>query len=380
MRQTIPYRAIIMKLAFIAVASWTLPVSAVEFSGTGFLTIAAGKIIGGNVKGMNETGYNCPCQISDYSQAAVYEDGGVKFGPDSKLGFQGQATINDNLSFTAQVVSRGAQNGKGDLEWAYGSYALTPSTTLQFGRKRLPLFYYSETQDVGFSFPWLHLPPQTYGWEAVNYNGMNLLHKDHLGSWATTLNAFVGTELRKNDPYQYLYSGKHYRIDTEWSDIIGAEYLLSQDWIEGRVMYMKSNTRNKDVDSGNGWSPKKRQQLFGASLVLTPGDWLIMSEILLTNRKAYGGDFAGSFSVGHHFDKWLPMVTIAKYRQMVDADKSDPFLMEHHTNLSLVLRYDLTSSSDIKVQYDNWRDQSAPWFSSNYGYSRLITVSYDMVF
>ncbi len=373
-------RSLVVSFVFVAAASLSSPVSAVEFTGTGFLTIAAGRILGGNVKGTNSTGYNCPCEISDYSQAAIYESGGIKFGPDSKIGYQGQATINESLSFTAQAVSRGAQNGKTDLEWAYGSYTITPETTLQFGRKRLPLFYYSETQDVGFSFPWVHLPPQTYGWEAVNYNGLNLLHKGHLGSWATTLNTFVGSELRRNDPYQYIYSGKKYRIDTEWSDIIGAEYLLSHDWIEGRVMYMQSKTRNNDIDSGNGWGPKKRQQLWGASLMLSPDDWVISAETLLTRRKAYGGDFAASFSIGRHFDRWMPMVTVAKYRQNVNINESDPVLKERHTDVSFVLRYDLTSSSDIKVQLDNWRDQSNPWFSSNYGYSKLLTISYDMVF
>ncbi len=218
----------------------------------------------------------------------------------------------------------------------------------------------------------------------VNYNGINILHKSQLGSWATTLNAFVGQELRKNDPYQYLYSGKGYRIDTEWSGIVGAEYLLSHDWIDARIMYMQSNTRNNDVPSGTGWSPKKRQQLAGASLILTPGDWFIASETLVTKRKAYGGDFAASFSVGRRFGQWMPMVTIAKYRQIIDMNEADPNSYpdgtERHTDISFVLRYDLTSTSDIKVQYDNWRDQSNPGFTKNYGRSQLITIAYDMVF
>ena len=163
---------------------------------------------------------------------------------------------------------------------------------------------------------------------------------------------------------------------------MGAEYLLSHDWIEGRVMYMQSNTRNHDIDSGADWTPKKRQQLWGASLVLTPDDWVISSEMLLTRRKAYGGDFAASLSVGRHFDRWLPMVTLAKYRQILNLNEapSAAGTAERHTDVSLVLRYDLTSSSDIKIQYDSWRDQSQPWFTDNYGYSKLLTVSYDMVF
>ena len=168
MRAYFSCRTIGVFLVGMAAGILSSPVLAVDFSGNGFLTLAAGRMLGGSVEGMNSVGYNCPCQIADYSQAGVYQSGGLKLGPDSKIGYQGKATVNETLSFTAQAVSRGAQNGKVDLEWAYGNYSLTPQTTLQFGRKRLPLFYYSETEDVGFSFPWLHLPPQTYGWEVVN--------------------------------------------------------------------------------------------------------------------------------------------------------------------------------------------------------------------
>src|SRR5512135_737362 len=95
-----------------------------EFSGSGFLSVTAGKILGGDRRNVGD--FNCPCYVSDYAQAAIYDGrSGLQWGPDSKLGVQGSVSFDSQrISFTAQAVSRGASNGQADLEWLYGSYKL----------------------------------------------------------------------------------------------------------------------------------------------------------------------------------------------------------------------------------------------------------------
>jgi hypothetical protein len=97
----------------------------IDFTGNGFLTVGIGSMLGGS----NSTvlGRNCPCFTTDYAQAAIYDGrSGMQWGADSKLGLQGTAALqNSNFSVTAQAVSRGAKNGKIDIEWLYGSYQLT---------------------------------------------------------------------------------------------------------------------------------------------------------------------------------------------------------------------------------------------------------------
>ena len=87
-----------------------------EYSGSGFMTLSAGKMLGGTVG--NVGGYNCPCFVSDYAQAAIYDGrSGLQWNPDSKLGLQGTASFDDKrFSITAQAVARGAENGAADLE------------------------------------------------------------------------------------------------------------------------------------------------------------------------------------------------------------------------------------------------------------------------
>jgi hypothetical protein len=70
----------------------------------------------------------------------------------------------------------------------------------------------------------------------------------------------------------------------------------------------------------------------------------------------------------------------------------DPLGLEGHVSKSLTLRYDLSISSDLKVQLDFQRDQSGPnWGIGNdsasptglgppYGNARLLSFTYDVVF
>ncbi len=63
---------------------------------------------------------------------------------------------------TVQATVKSEQDTwKGNLEWAYLSFAAAQGLTLRAGRLRLPIYMYSETLDVGFTHPWLRLPDET---------------------------------------------------------------------------------------------------------------------------------------------------------------------------------------------------------------------------
>ncbi len=355
-----------------------------KFTGTGFLTAAVGKVLDGSVHGLSDAGYNCPCQLSDFSHASVYDNSSLNIAPDSKLGLQGRIDFTDKLSLTSQGVSRGSQNGRPNLEWLYAGYKLTSDTTVQIGRKRLPLFYYSETQDVGLIHPWTHLPPQTYGWQVVNYNGVNISHNHTIGSWATTLNAFIGTETAINNPYNKIYA-KNDRIDDRWSNIVGGELFFSKGWFEGRLMAMTALIQSRsvtgscsDTDSCTmDWGQKYRRNMYGFSTVMTPHDWVLMTELLYTPLFGYDSSFAATASVGRHFGKWLPTVTYSIFEETMIAP--NPIDNERHSNTSVALRYDLTPASDVKVQFDHWVSYGG-FFTGIYGNSNLLTLAYDLVF
>ena len=373
----------------------------IEFSGSGFLTLAAGKVFKGDAP-QDFNGYHAPMFASDWGQGGIYERGHWTLNPDSKLGLQGTATFNPRVSVTGQVVSRGTSNGKFDLEWAYLNYTIDDRWTFQLGRKRLPLFYYSETQDVGLAYPWVHLPSGQYGWEIVNYNGANLLYHDQWGSWSSSMNFFAGDETRKNSPYETTTNGKHSHTDDRWSNIVGADMTLTRGWFEARLAYIQSDDQDRFEDPlappPFDYSPKARQKIYALSFAVDHHSWVVRNEYLYMDRKQKGEeDYSFLLGAGYRIGKYLPMLTYNRYWMrlkpglanpaVVDPSTIDPLSAERWTTLAFSLRYDLTPTSALKMQIERWKDQNGPNFNLDasgksipYGNARLFSLSYDRVF
>ncbi len=373
----------------------------VEFTGSGFLTLGLGKMLGGTKGKVSD--YDCPCFISDYAQAGVYENkSGLQWKPDTKLGVQGTAFFNNRqFALTTQLVARGARDGNINLEWLYGSYKVNDTVTVQVGRKRLPMFYYSDTQDIGVALPWAHLPPQLYGWEAVNYNGANVTIQQPIGDWTATLNVLAGNETFKDSGYWKIYNGRKNQTDVRWKNIVGGDLTFQKDWFEARFVYLQSKTETQVVkkgywiDAATGYdgaldadwtpSPAFKQKIYGIALRADYDNWLVHSELIHINRPGQSWkDYASIVGVGYRYGKWLPMITHSRYWGTTARDrygyKSSSSELEGHATVALTLRYDLTTSSAIKIQYDRQNDQSGSAWVPNYGDSRLLTATFDTVF
>jgi hypothetical protein len=349
------------------------------FSLSGFGTLGIGKVLSGTQDAANNKGYNCPCFISDYAQNAVYESKAFRYKPDSKLGLQAQwSSPSKQYSVTGQVVSRGAVNGNVNLEWLYGTAEINSKLTVQVGRKRLPLLQFSEVQDVGHALPWIHLPPQIYGWDAVNYNGANVRFRDEWNGWFVNANAFLGTETNKDAGYWKIYSGKNTRTSSRWSNIVGTEVKFSKDWFDMRAFYMQSNTQSLNYSTASQYSLAKKQEVRGISLNADFGRPFFSAEFLSINRRAdYGGDTAQLLYAGYRLNKFTPLISFSNYQQHLLDPTGSP---EGHRTVSAVLRYDVDSASAIKGQFDIWKDKSGLGFASQHGNSKLLSISYDRVF
>ena len=390
---------LILNMTFFVSSVHAEQIGGIEYSGSGFLTVAVGKMLGGTHTNVED--YNCPCFISDYAQAGVYDGrSSLQWKPDSKLGLQGSASYY-NYSVTAQVVARGA-TGTADLEWLYGSYNVNDKITLQVGRKRLPMFYYSDVQDLGIALPWTHLPPGPYGWEAVNYNGVNVRYQDRWNNWSATANLLAGNESNKDSGYWKIYNGRQSQSNIKWSNIIGGDLTLSRDWLETRAVYIQSDTQENY--GGTVWDsdpasptyqtyipqsgpiyPLAKQQIFGLAVNADFQNWLVRTEFIQINRPGLTWrDHAQLVGIGYRYGKWQPMLTWSEYQGTVvtegviqPATPSYPILQPL---ISLTLRYDMTTTSDFKVQYDSLTDRSDLQNPAIYGNSRLLTFTYDSMF
>jgi len=351
-----------------------------DFSLSGFATLAAGKVLGGDRRDPYFL-TNCPCFIADYGHGAAYGPAwSVK--QESKVGVQASYTLTPGLSATAQVVGRGVDGVKAGLEWAYLSYDLSDAWTLQVGRKRLPIYYYSDFQDVGYAYTWVRPPADIYGWEIVNYNGVNATWRGELGSWALKSNLFAGGEKTKDNLYYHLYTTDPQQVN--WTHIVGGDLVASREGWTARLTYIQSGAQQFDHNSGVRVTPEpdsprssEKQRIYGFSVNADIGDWFVRSEYSVFDRSSYSyKSHAWMLGAGVRLGDFTPMLTHSRY---AERNAFTPLAVQRDQGWMATLRYELRGGMALKVQLDRFRDHSGPELDF-VGHSRLLSVSLDAVF
>ena len=76
----------------------------------------------------------------------------INFSEESLFAIQVSGDINDKMTATGQMVARGENDYDAEFEWAYITYQATDNVSITGGRLRLPLFNYSSSLDVGYSY------------------------------------------------------------------------------------------------------------------------------------------------------------------------------------------------------------------------------------
>lgn len=118
----------------------------------------------------------------------------------SKLGGQFQYGLTDTVGVTVQATLKPEQdNWKANLEWAYLSWQATDGLMLRAGRLRSPVYMYSETLDVGFTYPWLRLPDEVYSQVQVsNYEGADAVYTLPLSFGSVSFQVAGGQAVNRN--------------------------------------------------------------------------------------------------------------------------------------------------------------------------------------
>jgi hypothetical protein len=169
------------------------------FKVTGFYNLTAGKILSGKDSEFNTSNWtyqqwHCPCTIQNWEYVGVYEKSkGWETTPESLAGIQIKKDFTPTLSATMQLVSRGDNTNyrpyTPTVDWAYASWKPNADSawTFQAGRKRIPLYYYSDYLYIGYAYPWVRPAPDVYGWPIYAYDGVNATYETQLGNsnWTT---------------------------------------------------------------------------------------------------------------------------------------------------------------------------------------------------
>jgi len=295
----------------------------------------------------------------------------LSIDPDTTLGLQLSSYFTSDFSLIAQVAVHGARDYDPDLDWLYLNYYLTPELSVQAGRKRLPLYYYSDYFDVGYAYYWIRPPPDVYTWQITNYNGVSLLYETALGQWDTSLSLYYGSEESEdNDLLSLLFEAS---VDETWKNMLGIVATAANNWLEVRFTHMQGLI-DRQI-SGVTVINDAEQQFLGLSVNLTFDHLLVLSEF--NNYQQPDNDVeyeAYLLSLGYQVGELTPHITRSGFRQKINDQGND----ERHTTTSLGLRWDVVDNIAVKVQYDKVIDEGV--VVPIKGDSESISFAVDFVF
>jgi hypothetical protein len=342
----------------------------------GFFDVIAGRVLSSPKSTPDDfnPAIGCPCYLADWANGGIY-DGAWSAQPESHIGIQADVKFTDKLSFTAQVTSHAVQPSP-KLEWAYVTYEVAPDWEVQVGRKRIPLYYYSDFQDVGVAYPWITPPPELYGWEVTDYNGASVRYRGKIGSYRATASMFGGQENVYNDRYYVVSSPDS--TNAGWHGIVGGDLEISKDWLTMRAVYVQANAFS--IDAVDQSEIDAKVKTYGVAINADFDDWFVLSEFteddrtFSTNYKVKAPAY--SVGAGYRYGAWTPFLNWGWYRESTSDSVQYPN-PARYSRASLTVRYDWNATTAIKAQYDVYHEAAISDLTGN---SRVFRVSFDKSF
>ncbi len=277
----------------------------------------------------------------------------------------------DKLSGTLQLIAdrgREANGIEANVDWAFLTYQATDELGLRAGKLRVPLFIFSETIDVGYSYPWVR-PPQTF-YQVMPFSSfyaVDALWNVSLGNGDLLVQPFVG----RAEEQDINFFG-HENADIDGEELVGVNLSYSLDYglIRAGVFNAAdgSATLNDgplvDFTGGQTAAVQDSEVTFmSAGYHLEFGNWLTVGEIGKQDTKA--GKAKGALAaqgidqileeelmylmVGHRFGDWLPHITYAK------NSTTDSYVTGSGDQESIILglRYDWKPGIALKFEYED---------------------------
>jgi hypothetical protein len=262
----------------------------------------------------------------------------VGFAANSLVGLQFTGNITSTLSAVAQFVSSGSDLGGHDsftiqTQWAFVRYRPNNQWQLRAGRMRIPLFAYSDTQEIAYTYPWVFLPNTVYRVVPFNnFNGADVVFSQPLGKsdWLLRIHPFYGANESKYDVVaQGLTTGQACGAATGFNcspslvnfkenGIVGAELSIGNDMIQLRGSYAHASLDASSQTLGNTFSVLTGDNAYFYSVGLKlAADWFHFQGEFASRhaQKAKGSDgnianLNGMYAmVGGQFGRWFPNIT-----------------------------------------------------------------------
>jgi hypothetical protein len=346
---------------------------------------------------------------------------------DSLLAAQAGAQLTPRLSAVLQIISQ--QNADTSfsphVEWAYLKYQFTPDFSVRVGRTGLEVFLLTDSRNLGFANPWVRPPIELYNLVPVtDSDGVDLSYRLAVLGGTNTIDASIG------------HANFHYPISNSQATVTAAadQVLLLVDTFQRGAATLRLNYGQSHItvptldplfDAFREFGPQgvgiadnydvddRILTFFGLGAAYEPGDWFLMAELGRVHSDSVLGEATGWYvSSGHRFGRITPYATFSQVRpnsslraRGLDVSALPPSQapaaaalnaelnaalasLAAQRTLSLGTRLDVTSSLDLKLQYDRtklgansqgWLTNTQPGFRPGSSFT-LFSVTLDFVF
>lgn len=399
---------------------------------SGYGSIAVGKVVSGDIDPSGEIEFQ-----TDFNDYAFYTED-IDWKPDTMFAVQVSADVSDNLVFVGQLVSKGADDFKPELDWLYARYNFSNELYILVGRRSLPMYYFSEFMEVAYAYPWVRPPAMLYWWDMSQFNGVTITKDMYYQGWNFSISAFAGQEERDNltsHDYWRPRGGYYYpptlfvppegfdgagivptTASVIWDDILGFNVVASNDWMDLRFSMFSNHYETftemfytKEIDTDNDGLPDTTvivdrnpdgSPIISDSWAITDFDMTFyglsgtfnfdLATVLFDyNYVVYDDGYQFRFpnymvSAIYNHDTWQPYISYSKAKGKI-KEEFDGFGTgdsEESQMISIGVRYNFHSNAALKLQYDSLEDLGDQgWYDFSYhNDARMVTMSLDFVF
>ena len=314
----------------------------------------------------------------------------INFKGDSKLGIQFDYKLSEATSATVQLVARSRtdeDSWRVDAEWAYIKHELTGWVSARMGRLRIPFYLYSESLDVGLSYPWARPPIDLYTTLITSFDGIDFVFKANTGPINHRVQVWAAAQRGANDEALQtidLYDTYGINITSNWNAIT-ARLATTQLKLEGRQVIerhdqipvaflpgVEASTGGTTVcngvtliptgfgDSCNQWDLTvdilDSIYYHSAALQYDDGNLLLLYEgavLKVSEDSVFGDDRSNSLTAAYRVGSWTPYTTMGRSKS--EPSLADPAQTKRKSR-SFGLRYSLNDSTAVTVEWNHFYD------------------------
>ncbi len=304
-----------------------------------------GFLSAGLVKGTEDVSWGLP--KSGETKGPLDLDNDINFKTDSTLGLQLDLRISDRTTAVAQLVSRGPENYSTQAEWVFMKFEVQKNLNIRAGRMRNPYYLFSESIEVGYTYPWVRPPLDVYRTDFAAIIGTDLLYEMNFLGWTHTVQI-----LRGDVENEYAHAPGTKRITLESSH---------GPW-RTKFMHSYGKTEIKSI----GASSVTKAYIGG--IMYDDLDWLAIAEFSrfdASNEGPVPTIDAWYTTFGYHIGRWLPNITFSKFETTerndhpfaaiavlaVAAGEGNRTAQEANSSITLGLRYDISTQLCVKTEY-----------------------------